>query len=68
MGYRVVVFLTLWIALLTGAGAFLGSLVFGTPGTGAVTGFLSAVLSTFLWPWIVPQSVDDWMDGMAHSH
>jgi len=34
-------------------------------GTGAVCGFLFAVLSTFLWPWIVPDLIDNWMDGMT---
>ncbi len=64
MSYRVVVFLTCWIVLGMGAGAALGSL-FGTLGTGAVWGFVAALLSTFLWPWIVPEPLDDWMDGLA---
>ena len=65
MGYRVVMFLTCWIALWMGSGAAVGFL-FGTSATGAVWGFVAAVLSTFLWPWIVPEIFDDWMDGLAH--
>jgi hypothetical protein len=64
MGYRVVLFLTCWIALGTGAGALVGSLL-GMVGTGAVCGFVAALLATFLWPWIVPESLDNWMDGLA---
>ena len=64
MAYRVVVFLTCWIALWTGAGAAVGKML-GTPGTGAVIGFGVAVASTFLWPWIIPEPIDNWMDGLA---
>ena len=64
MGHRVVVFLTVWIALEMGAGAGVGSM-FGAPGTGAVWGFVAAVLTTFLWPWIVPEPIDNWLDGPA---
>ena len=68
MAYRVVLFLTCWLALWTGAGAGVGYLLFGTLGTGTVSGFVVAVLSTFLWPWIIPQSIDNWMDGLAPQH
>ena len=47
MAYRVVLFLTCWIALWIGAGAAVGSL-FGTMGTGEVWGFIAAVVTTFL--------------------
>ena len=63
MGYRVVMFLTCWIVLWIGVGAAVGSL-FGTIGTGEVVGFIAAVLTTFLWPWIVPEPIDNWMDGL----
>ncbi len=62
MGNRVVLFLTFWLALWIAAGAGIGAL-FGTLGTGVVDGFVFAVLSTFLWPWIMPASLDHWMDG-----
>ncbi len=63
MGNRVVIFLTFWLVLWIGAGAAIGKLLFGCPGTGAVDGFLFAVAATFLWPWIMPRSIDHWMDG-----
>jgi hypothetical protein len=43
-----------------------GSL-FGTIGTGEVLGFIAAVLTTFLWPWIVPERINNWMDGQNPS-
>lgn len=64
MAYRVVLFLTGWIAVWVGLGVAVGSL-FGTLGTGGVTGFVVGVLTTFLWPWIVPRPIDNWMDGLA---
>jgi hypothetical protein len=67
MGYRVVLFLTFWIALWMGVGAAVGE-IFLTPGTGAVWGFVAGVASTFLWPWVVPEPIDNWMDGLAKRH
>jgi hypothetical protein len=63
MGYRVVLFLTCWLALWVGVGAGVGE-IFLTPGTGAVWGFVTGVVSTFLWPWIIPRPVDEWLDGL----
>jgi hypothetical protein len=62
MGNRVVLFLTFWLAVWIGVGAAIGAL-FGTPGTGAVDGFVFAIVTTFLWPWIMPSALDQWMDG-----
>ena len=64
MQYRVVFFLTLWIALWMTVGTGVGSL-FTTPVTGMIAGFVFALFSTFLWPWIVPDHLDDWMDGQT---
>ena len=61
MAYRVVLFLTLWLAFWAGVGVFVGSL-FGTLGTGGVTGFMFGVATTLLWPWVLPRAVDNWMD------
>jgi hypothetical protein len=61
VAYRVVLFLTLWLAVWAGAGVYVGSL-FGTLGTGGVTGFLLGVATTLLWPWLLPRMVDNWMD------
>lgn len=63
MAHRVVLMLTVWIALWMGVGAAVGYFLFKTTMTGAVDGFVFALLTTFLWPWILPPSVDDWMDG-----
>lgn len=67
MGHRIVLFLTVWIAVQTGIGAALGYYLLGTPGTGAVSGFVAAVLTTFLWPWILPEPIDRWMDGTPRT-
>jgi hypothetical protein len=64
MPYRVTLFLTCWLALWTAIGLGIG-FVFRTPMTGMIDGFIFAVLSTFLWPWIVPNFLDDWMDGQT---
>jgi hypothetical protein len=31
------------------------------PGTGMVLGFLLALVTVFLWPWLMPNFIDDWM-------
>ena len=64
MAYRVVLFLTLWIALWVGAGAGMGYLLFKTGWTGAVDGFFFALLTTFLWPFMLPKSIDNWIDDI----
>jgi hypothetical protein len=64
MAHRVVLLLTLWIALWMGAGAVVGHLLFYTFWTGVVDGFVFAVLTTFLWPWIMPEAIDNWIDGV----
>lgn len=64
MADRVVILLTLWLAFWMGVGAGVGHLFFFTLWTGVANGFVFAVLSTFLWPWILPQAIDDWMDGV----
>jgi hypothetical protein len=32
-----------------------------TPGTGMVFGFLLALVTVFLWPWLMPSFIDEWM-------
>ena len=64
MQYRVVFFLTCWLALWMVTGMAVGS-VFKMPMTGIIVGFVGALFSTFLWPWIVPEFLDDWMDGQT---
>ena len=60
---RVSAVLTLWIALWIAVGAGLGYAVFGTPITGTVSGFFFALVTTFAWPWILPEILNKWMDG-----
>jgi hypothetical protein len=60
---RVVIVLTVWLSVFTGAGSLLGRYVLDIPGTLTVAGFLIAVVTTFLWPWIMPGPIDRWMDG-----
>ena len=62
---RVVIVLTVWLTVFTGAGSLLGRYVLDIPGTLTVAGFLIAVVTTFLWPWIMPGPIDRWMDGGA---
>jgi hypothetical protein len=50
----------LWFILWIGAGDAIGHL-FRIPGTGMVLGFIVAFLTVFLWPWLMPRSIDDWM-------
>jgi hypothetical protein len=45
-----------WIAIGDGAGRLLGM-----PGTGMVLGFIVALLTIFVWPWLLPRFIDDWM-------
>ena len=49
-----------WFALWIGLGDAVGHL-FRTPGTGMVTGFMVALATVLLWPWVLPRSLDDWM-------
>ena len=52
-------FIWLWI----GFGIAIG-LLFGTPGTGAISGFWFALLATLAWPWLMPDSITNWMDDL----
>ena len=47
-----------------GVGAGIGYLFFYTMWTGVVNGFVFGVATTFLWPWLLPRAVDDWIDGV----
>jgi hypothetical protein len=64
MAHRVVILLTLWLALWMVLGAFVGQFLFYTFWTGVVNGFVFAVVTTLLWPWILPPAVDRWMDDV----
>jgi hypothetical protein len=47
-----------------GAGALVGQFLFYTFWTGVVNGFVFAVVTTLLWPWILPPFIDRWVDGV----
>ena len=61
MADRVAVVAFCWFALWTGLGIAVGSVV-GGPTTGAVNGFLFALLALSAWPWIMPNSIENWMN------
>ena len=49
------------IVLGIGIGIAVGSAV-GGPTTGAVNGFFFALLALSAWPWIMPESIENWMN------
>jgi hypothetical protein len=51
----------LWFAGWICVGDAVGHL-FQIPGTGMVVGFIVAVCTVLLWPWLMPRFVDDWMN------
>jgi hypothetical protein len=52
-----------WFLLWAGLGYAVGALAFAMPRTGALSGFWVALAAIFAWPWIMPEAVNDWMDG-----
>jgi hypothetical protein len=57
---RVAVIAWVWFIFWTAVGDAIGHWM-NMPGTGMVFGFLFAMCSIFLWPWVLPRFVDDWM-------
>jgi len=53
----------IWFIAWTVAGHAVGHWI-GDPGTGMVTGFLFALVTLPVWPWIIPPQVDDWMHDL----
>jgi hypothetical protein len=49
-----------WITL----GYAAGSLLFSTPWTGAITGFAFALAAVPAWPWVMPETVNAWIDDL----
>jgi hypothetical protein len=58
---RVALVAVLWFATWTLLGTFVGR-HYGFYLTGIVTGFTFSLLSTFLWPWILPNAIWSWMN------
>ena len=60
---RIAIVAWCWFVFWTGLGTAIGGL-FGTPGTGALSGFAFALLATFAWPLIMPDTISNWMDDL----
>jgi hypothetical protein len=60
---RVAVVAWLWFATWIIAASQLSGLVFNAPGSGVIWGFILALLTVFLWPWVMPRALEDWMHG-----
>jgi len=61
MADRVAIVAFCWFVLGIGVGIAVGSTV-GGPTTGAVNGFFFALLALSAWPWIMPESIESWMN------
>jgi hypothetical protein len=57
---RVAFLALLWFTGWTLTGDEIGRTL-GMPGTGAVWGFLFALVSVVAWPWVLPDFVDHWL-------
>jgi hypothetical protein len=51
-----------WFAFWIALGYSTGTLLFSSPGTGTVLGLGFALLATPAWPWVMPETINDWMD------
>ena len=53
-----------WFVVWTSAGGAVGKLleIYGGGVSGSVYGFLFALMTTFAWPWILPDFIWSWMD------
>jgi hypothetical protein len=58
---RVAIVALLWFAIWTAGASQLSKLMFNDPGTGAVWGFVLALITVFSWPWVLPRSLEHWM-------
>ena len=59
---RVPLIAVCWFALWTTVGFFIGRLL-DTPGTYTVLGFVFGLVTIFAWPFVLPNWLQDWMDG-----
>jgi hypothetical protein len=58
---RVAIVAVLWFAGWITIGVELSKLVFNAPGSGAVWGFVLALITVFTWPWVLPRPLEHWM-------
>jgi hypothetical protein len=61
---RVAVVAWAWFILWAIAGYAVGQL-FGAPGTGIITAVCLALASVLVWPWVMPERINRWMDDLA---
>jgi hypothetical protein len=62
---RVAIVALCWFIVWVALGYGIGGLIFGTPWTGAVSGFWFALLAILAWPWVMPEQLNVWMDDAA---
>ena len=58
---RVALVAVLWFAGWIAGSSELCKVLLNDPGTGAIWGFILALLTVFAWPWVLPPSVEHWM-------
>jgi hypothetical protein len=58
---RVAIVALLWFVGWTAATSEFSKLLFNDPGTGAVLGFVLALITVFTWPWVLPRFLEHWM-------
>lgn len=58
---RIALVAFLWFVGWTVAAFEVGKVAFNAGISGALLGFMLALLTAFAWPWIMPRPVDDWM-------
>ncbi len=51
-----------WFVGFVALGYATGNLLFATPWTGGLVGFLFALVGSLMWPFVLPDRVNDWMD------
>ena len=60
---RVALVACLWFVGWIFAGLEVSKLAFNAPLSGGIWGFVLALLTVFLWPWVMPRTLEDWMHG-----
>jgi putative effector of murein hydrolase LrgA (UPF0299 family) len=60
---RVALVACLWFVGWIAGGAELAKLMFNAPLSGSIWGFVLALITVFLWPWVMPRALEDWMHG-----
>jgi hypothetical protein len=61
-GDRVALVTVCWLGFWTAVGWVAGRLL-ETPGTFVAVGFFFAIVTIFAWPWVLPDRLNEWMNG-----